>query len=157
MVHGIAARVVTLLLLAVALTGVIQATKLFSQELLFTRAQTELSFWGRGSYRPEPASILGTEQALHKLLSGAAANPEYLALQANYAAWQGYWAEDFQVAQQFGREAVDTQFAALQSRPAHRHGWAKMVEYASRIQNGKPMRTLAQARVKALASALDPI
>jgi hypothetical protein len=155
--QGTLARSVALLSLGIALGGVVQAINLFNQDLLFTRAQTELSFWGRGSYRPEPASILGTEQALHKLLSGAAANPEYLALQANYAAWQGYWAEDFQVAQQFGREAVDTQFAALQSRPAHRHGWAKMVEYASRLQNGKPMRTLAQARVKALASAVDPI
>ena len=146
----IPARLVALLSLGVALSGIIHAINLFNRDLLFTRAQTELSFWGRGSYSPEPVTVLRTEQSLNKLLSGAATNPEYLALHANYFAWQAYWAEEFQLAQHFGQQAVDTQYAALQSRPAHRHSWTKMLEYASRIQDGKPMRAEAQARVNAL-------
>jgi len=154
--QGISAKLLALLLLGLGLAGVVQAAHLFSQDLIFTRAQTELSFWGRGSYRPEQQTMILTQQALDQLLSGAPANPEYLALQANYAAWQGFWAEDFREAQAFGRVAVDTQYAALETRPAHRHGWAKMVEYASRIHDGKSMRQEAQARLTALTAVVDP-
>lgn len=150
------ARLFGSLPLIAALAGVVQAVNLFSQDLIFTRTQTEVSFWGRGSYRPEPETMILTRQALDQLLAGAPANPEYLALQANYVAWQGYWAEDFREAQAFGLEALDAQHAALESRPAHRHGWAKMIEYSSRIDSGKPMRQEAQARLTALTALVDP-
>ena len=145
-----------MLLLVLALAGVIYAANLFRQDLIFTRAQTEVSFWGRCSYRPEPETIILTQQTLDELLSGAPANPEYLAMQANYAAWQGYWTEDFREAQAFALEEVEAQHAAVESRAGHRQGWAKMVEYASRLHDGKPMRQEAKARVNALTALVGP-
>ena len=156
MVRGFLSRVVTLLILAVVLSGLIQATNLFSRDLLFTQTQTELSFWARGNYRPEPTTILRTEQALHTLLSAAPADPQYLAAQANYVVWQGHWTEDFRAAQQFGQRAVEAQYAALESRPAHRQSWAIMVKYAARIQD-EAMRTESRSRVKALEAETNPI
>ena len=149
-------KLIALALMALALVGVWQGVDTLRRDIAFTTAQTEVSFWGRGSYRPEPETIILTQQTLDELLSGAPANPEYLAMQANYAAWQGYWTEDFREAQAFGLEAVDAQHAALESRPAHRQGWAKMVEYASRLHDGKPMRQEAKARVNALTALVGP-
>lgn len=157
MMQGVPARLPVVFVLLVALTVTIQAARLISEDLLFVRAETELGFWGRGTYHPTPATIRRTDKMLSDLWSAVPANPQYLALRANYAAWQGYWAEDYQQGQQFSRQAVQAQHAALESRPAHRHSWAKMVEYASRIRDGKPMRSAAQERLELLEATAGPI
>ena len=144
------ARTLTFLVLLLALSGTIQAAKLFNRDLLFTGVETELGFWGRGDYHPTEATIERTGRTLGELLSLSPADPQTLILRANYAAWRGYWAQDIQQGQHFNQQAVQAQYAALESRPAHRHSWSKMVEYAARASDGEVMLQQAQARLRAL-------
>lgn len=144
------AQLMAIPILALALVGAHRGFTTFRQDLVFTSAQTELSFWGRDTYQPEPKTISHTGQAIGALLQDAPGHPEYLGLQANFAAWQAYWAKDPIERASFSLQAVQNQKAALQSRPAHRHSWAKMVEYASRTRGGGDMRDTAQARQEAL-------
>jgi hypothetical protein len=138
---------------ALALMGAYTGFTTFTQDLAFTAARTELSFWGRDSYQPEAGTIERIGQSIDALLQGAPGNPQYLGLQASYAAWQAYWAENTGERASFNSEAVQSQYQALQSRPAHRHSWAKMVEYASRTTTGEAMLIEAQARLRTLSVA----
>ncbi len=81
-------------ILALALVGAYRGFTTFAQDLAFTNAQTELSFWGSDSYQPEPETIKYTGQTIDALLQNAPGHPEYLGLQANYAAWQAYWVKE---------------------------------------------------------------
>lgn len=154
--HGTPARLFALVALLLALALCFQAARVFRQDLLFTRVETELGFWGREAYHPTPFTIESTGQQLSHLLARAPADPQYLALLANYAAWRGYWEQDPERGQQFNAQAVQAQFAALESRPAHRHGWGKMLQYASRVQDGEEMRATAQTRLRALQDEAGP-
>ena len=156
MAHGVPARLLVLLALLLALGASGQAARLFYQDLLFTDVETELGFWGREAYHPTHATIEYTGQQLDRLLERAPADPRYLALLANYAAWRGYWAEDLAQGEQFNRRAVQAQYAGLESRPAHRHSWSKMLQYTSQIQDGKAMRATAQARLQVLQLTAGP-
>lgn len=138
------------MLLLLVLTSVYCGYSLLVQDLAYTRAQTELSFWGRGNYKPTPQAILGVDQALQTLLEGAPGHPEYLELHAHYSAWQAYWTLDLLARDTLNGEAVTRQYRALVSRPAHRQGWSKMVKYASRASSGEVMRQLAQKRLQSL-------
>ena len=130
--------------------AILQAATLFQQSLSFTRAQTEISFWGRSDYQPGQATIERTGQSIAAQLQIAPENPEYLALQANYAQWRAYWARGMVDQPRFAGLAVDSQYAALQSRPAHRHSWSKMVEYAAGSTTGEAMLHKAEARLREL-------
>ena len=143
-------RLIAAPILVLALVAAYTGLTTFAQDLAFTNTQTELTFWGRDSYQPEPETIKYTGQAIDALLQNAPGHPEYLGLQANYAAWRAYWATDTIERVSFSQQAVQSQHAALQSRPAHRHGWSKMVEYASRASDGEVMLQQAQARLRAL-------
>lgn len=124
------------------------------QDLAYTRAQTELSFWGRGDYQPTPQAVDDTEQTLQFLLAENPYHPEFLILQARYNAWQAYWSENLDMREVSSREAMLHQYRALESRPAHRQSWLTMVEYASRSRDGEALRQFAQARL-ALLQARD--
>ena len=142
-----------LTVLAVALMGVYTGFTTFARDLAFTSARTELSFWGRDRYQPEANTVERTGQSIDALLQGAPGNPEYLGLQASYAAWQAYWSENRDERAGFNGQAVRSQYKALQSRPAHRHSWSKMVEYASRTTTGEAMLVDARAHLQALSVA----
>ena len=144
------ARLMAAPVLALALVAAYTGFTLVAQDLAFTNAQTELSFWGRDKYQPEPKTIKYTGQRIDALLRNTRWHPEYLSLQANYAAWQAYWATDAMERASFNRQAMQSQHKALQSRPAHRHSWSKMVEYAARASSGEAMLQQAQARLQAL-------
>ena len=144
---------VLLVVLAMALMGVYTGFTTFAQDLAFSSARTELSFWGSDRYQPEPNTIERTGQSIDALLQGAPGNPEYLGLQANYAAWQAYWSENRDERAGFNGQAVQSQYKALQSRPAHRHSWSKMVEYASRTATGEAMLIDARDHLQALSVA----
>jgi hypothetical protein len=137
-------------ILALALVGAHRGFTTFAQDLAFTNAQTELSFWGSDSYQPEPETIKYTGQTIDALLQNAPGHPEYLGLQANYAAWQAYWSKNRNNRASFNSQAVQSQHKALQSRPAHRHSWSKMVEYAARASTGEAILQQARARLQAL-------
>jgi len=137
-------------ILVLALVAAYTGFTTFAQDLAFTNAQTELSFWGRDNYQPEPKTIKHTGQAIQALLQSAPRHPEYRGLQASYAAWLSYWSENMDERAGFNSQAVQSQYIALQSRPAHRHSWTKMVEYADHASTGEAIRQQAQARLAAL-------
>jgi hypothetical protein len=143
-------------ILALALVAAYTGFTTFAQDLAFTNAQTELSFWGSDSYQPEPETIKYTGQTIDALLQHAPGHPEYLGLQANYAAWQAYWATGTMERASYNQQAVRSQYKALQSRPAHRHSWTKLVEYASRTTTGEAVLNEAKAHLQALTVAEAP-
>lgn len=144
------ARPAAAIMLLLAVTGVYVGASSCAQNLAYTRAQTEISFWGRGDYQPTPQVIGDTGQNLQALLQEAPRHPENLTLQAYFTAWQAYWSPDLNTRDALNREAVEIQYLALLSRPAHRQGWLKMVEYASRASSAEMMLQLAQNRLASL-------
>ena len=144
------ARLMAAPILVLAVAAAYTGFTTFAQDLAFTNAQTELSFWGRDDYQPEPKTIKHTGQTINTLLQQVPGHPEYLGLQANYAAWQAYWAVDAVERACFNNQAAQSQNIALQSRPAHRHSWSKMVEYAARTSDSEAMLQQVQARLQAL-------
>ena len=120
------------------------------QDLAFTRVKTEVGFWGRGTYQPDVATVKRTGEGIDALLRARPAHPAYLGLHANYAAWRAYWAGEGEARETFRQMAMDSQHAALQSRPAHRQGWQKLLEYTARSSNGDGLREQSISRLEAL-------
>ena len=153
-------RYAALLALALALAVIVawQSATLFRLDLAFTKTETELSFWGRGDYRPTDATLRHSQQELDALLARAPTHPGYLTLEAYHDAWLGYRTDDPAVARRYALRAVNAQFSAQQSRPAYRQGWAKMVGYARRaggIEGAGALGSFAQQRLDALQLAPD--
>jgi hypothetical protein len=152
---------VALLTLAVTVVCIVHAANAFKQSLLFTRAQTEVSFWGRGDYRPTPATITATRQQLQTLVTHSPGHPDYLALQANAAVWLAYWSQQESTAGQPGntQHAIASQQVSLLSRPAHRFSWNKLAEYLGRgeltVEN-RALTLLAQNRMNTLQVSSTP-
>lgn len=155
MIASLSRRIVGLIALVVILACVQAGFVTGLQDLAFTEAQTEISFWGRGTYQPSPEKVEKTGEALESLLRLSPASPVFLELQAHYFAWKAYWSDDAVQRETLGRVAIDAQRRALQSRPAHRQGWVKMVEYASRTRDGEAMRQFALDRLALLAPRQD--
>lgn len=143
--HALAA-----LSLAVALTW--ESAALLRQDLSFTAAETEVSFWGRGSYQPTAATRAATGRQLEWLLAGSPGHPGYLTLAANYHAWEGFWADTPEAEQEHNGQALAAQFLAQQHRPAYRPGWEKLLGYARRVAGGEAVAALAQQRLATLAA-----
>lgn len=149
------------LALAVTVMCVAQAFSVFQQNLLFTQAQTEVSFWGRGDYLPTPATIIATEQQLKTLLNHSPVQPDYLALQANTAVWLAYWSRQEGTTGQLGNDeqAIASQLAALLTRPAHRFSWKKLADYVDRGEStveNRALAVLAQERINTLQVSAAP-
>jgi hypothetical protein len=144
------ARPAATVFLILALINLYSGISTCAQSMAFTRAQTELSFWGRGDYQPTPQTIEETKETLRGLLQVSPRHPENLELQAHSMLWQAYWSQELTTREALNREAVKTQYLALLSRPAHRQAWSKMVKYASRARNGEVMLQLAQERLELL-------
>jgi hypothetical protein len=149
------------LALAVTVVCLAHAISVFQQNLLFTQAQTELSFWGRADYHPTPATINATEQQLQTLLNHSPDQPDYLALQANATVWLAYWSRQKSTTGQLesNQQAIASQQAALLSRPAHRFSWKKLADYVDRgeptVEN-RALAVLAQKRISALQVRAAP-
>ena len=143
-------RVLALPLLLLTLAGISLALSVINQDLRYSQLETELGFWGRDRYHPTAATIELTEQGIVQLLGERPAHPGYLGLQANYFAWQSFWADDPAGRATFGRRAVASQYLAAQSRPAHRQSWSKMLEYAARSSCTETLRENAQSRLQVL-------
>ena len=126
--------------LLLMLMGVLSSASLFRQDLLFTQARTEVSFWGRDVYKPTEATIARTNQSMDTLLHSAPLHPAYLSLQASSYAWQSYWAENSRTTQQFAKKAVQLQTQAVEARPAHLQSQAKLAEYNARLQDDRRHR-----------------
>ena len=138
--------------MALAMVLLLSGIGLLRQDLAYTRAETELSFWGRGDYQPREHTIERTGLDLAALLAAQPAHPDYLSLDAYYQSWRGHWSTGVTERLDFNQQAVDSQYAALQARPAHRQGWTKMLEYAARTTGGEAVIDTARARLQLLQS-----
>lgn len=121
--------------LLLVFVAAVQSAALFKQNLLFTRAETELSFWGRTNYQPTQSTINHTVQTINTLLQHAPQHPNYLSQKAYAHAWQAYWAQTPQQAAQHATQALSSQQGAMQSRPAHPQSQRKMLEYRATVQS----------------------
>jgi hypothetical protein len=145
-----ARRLLIIVALGLAVSMGWQGFDWLSRDLAFTRAKTEVGFWGRGSYQPDDATIERTGEHVDALLQARPNHPAYLGLHASYAAWRAYWAGEGEVREKFIQMATNSQYAALQSRPAHRQGWQKLLEYTARSSNGDGLRAQSISRLEAL-------
>ena len=105
--------------LVLALSMAWQSAKLFQQDLAFTAAETEVSFWGRGDYQPDAKTRERVGKTVETLLQEVPTHPGYLTLAASYYAWQAYWAETPEMEYDYNRRAEAAKNAARQSRPAN--------------------------------------
>lgn len=154
-------RMLAAVALLPALAVAWQSAVLVRDDLAFTASQTEVSFWGRGDYRPTPATRQRTEHAVEALLADNPSQPDYLELAAGLYAWQGYWVQDPEQAAEYNRRAVRAQYAAQVARPAYRPGWELLMEYAGRNGDlrmiGLAGERLAALRPASTAAAVNPM
>ena len=136
-----------LLCLLLAAVVAVQGARLVMLDLEYTRLRTEVGFWGREGYHPEPPVLARTAEALEQLVARAPGQPDYLALQASALAWQAHYSDDYEQTVALGNLALQAQLAAQQLRPAHRHGWSKVLEYASRATMGSTAIEESEARL----------
>ena len=146
-----AVKALPLLVAAIAL--VYQAVQQMRMDLVYKDARTELGFWGRGDYQPVPGTLHSTGQAIENLLRLRPAHPDFLGLQAGHAGWLAHWASDPEASQLYGEQALQSQYLALVSRPAHLRSWAKLEGYAARVEDGQTLLLAARSRIEALTPA----
>ncbi|MEH6587326.1 MAG: hypothetical protein V7720_12255 [Halioglobus sp.] len=140
--------VIPLLLLALLFLG--GGARHVYFDLAYTSVDTELSFWGREDYTPTQRTIERTGATLDLLLGHRPEHADYLARQAYWLSWQGFFTTDISQRLEFNRQATQRQHLALRARPAYRQGWIEMIEYASRTSGGAPLLAQAQYRFDAL-------
>ena len=130
-------RLIALPALALALLGAWQGSQLVQRDFAFEAARTEVSFWGRGNYQPTEQTIERTGNTLSRVIAQSA-HPEYLSVQAAYYTWRAYWEGSNELA----IKATESQYKALESRPAHPQDRQKLIEYRGRV---RPAHHEAQA------------
>jgi len=141
------AAVFAALFLLLALGATFRGAQLVLNDLEFSRLGTEVGFWGRDSYTPSQASVAATVSAIDTLVAHVPGQPDYLSLQASSLAWQAYFSTDVDKRKALNSLAMNAQLSAAQKRPAHRHSWLKVVEYASRSADGAAALKLAEQRL----------
>jgi hypothetical protein len=119
-------------------------------DLEYRRLVTEVGFWGRDGYLPTDDVLAQTATDLDGLLARAPRQPDYLSLRASVFAWQAYASGDVDERIAYSNRAMQSQYAALRARPAHRHAWLKMVQYASRATTGAARLEQAERRLHSL-------
>lgn len=144
------ARPLACCMLVLMIIFIVSASRFFVDSLAFTRAETEVGFWGRGEYHPRESSIRDAIRTVDDVLASQPGHPDYLELSANAAAWLAYWAESIDSRAYYSQQAIVSQYSALRSRPAHRHSWAKMIEYSSRAPGNEALAEMAQQKLDAL-------
>ena len=142
-----AQRFLLLGLMGLTVFTVQQEIKLFLDDLSFGRLETEVSFWGRGEYRPTESTIQRTGLAIESLLDGRPGHPDYLSIKANRSAWLAYWAESGEQQRYYSSQSVSAQLSALESRPAHLPDWRALADYAVRVEGYEDALNQAEARL----------
>ena len=112
-----------------------ESASLFVENLQFTNAETEVSFWGRENYQPTAKAVKRSTRTIDALLSDSSRHPSYLSLHANVLAWLAYWEADESAQDLLVKQTIAVQIRAIKSRPAHRQSWIKLVEYLSNSNN----------------------
>lgn len=142
-------RLLLLPMLALAVFLAFAGTLHLRQDLLFTKLDTELSFWGRANYQPTEITRAKTATAIERLLVASPGNASYLSLRASQLAWEGYWAGG-DAGAGLDKQALAAQERAQQSRPAYGLGWLYLLQYAQNANAGADYEASAQERLNAL-------
>jgi len=137
-------------ILVLCLLSLFSGWRMFTQDIQYRRLVTEVGFWGREGYTPTASVLEATARDLDTLLKQSPVQPDYLSLRATVYSWQAHGSEDIDERIVLGNRAMQAQYASLQARPAHRHTWLKMVQYASRATTGAPNLALAEERLQRL-------
>ena len=127
---------IPLALLAIAVISLLGSLALatLQHDIHFNTLETEVSFWGQGSYMPTDETRARTGEGIEQLVTSAPENANYHALQASQLAWESYWQQNKTQAQQ----AVQAQQKALNWRPARIQDQQLMVEYSERADATQP-------------------
>jgi len=128
------------------------AVSAFIQDVQFTELETEVSFWGRGSYQPVEEVRSGVDQGIQNLLGMFPDDSRVLALRASQYAWEAYWEPSIAQRQHFGRAALQTQFASQRLRPAYGQGWSKLLQYQAVDVQGQELHAVAKVQLQNLKS-----
>ena len=136
------------LLLATAV--ILQAQAVMRTDLTFTALETEVSFWGRGTYQPSEPRRQWVDEGIGQLLQASPRHPDFLELSAAQLAWEAYWSEDVPMRSQLQEQALAVQFSAVQGRPGYRQGWQKLLQYCGIREECSPYRQLAERQLQLL-------
>ena len=119
-----------LALVAAAAAALWQSVPRIDEDFRFTAAATEVSFWQRGGYRPDPATIGRTIAEAERLVADRPAHPDYLALAADAWVWGGYYEPDRGTALVRVGRGLGLQQASLALRPASLAASRSLERYA---------------------------
>jgi hypothetical protein len=131
--HRINRYLLVLPLLAGLLPGIYQAGRLGLSDIHFSRAELELSFWGRQDYRPQQPRISAANENINAALAAWPENPDYLEVRAHLLMWQAYWEKQPALAARFSHEALALKIRALERRPARRQDWIELAGDKARL------------------------
>ena len=133
-----------------AFVFVYQAVQQMRQDLIYNRAQAELSFWGQGNYQPMADTVRDTGDAIDSLLQERPAHPDFLTLEAAYFSWLAFWSKRPGAREELSLRAVSSQNRAVSARPAHQKSWSKVAAYASRTADGQRLVDESSKRIETL-------
>lgn len=126
------------------------AFKTIQHDLIFSELETEVSFWGRGAYQPTQATRRSIASRLEHQLQISPQNSRLLTLRANQLAWEGFWSESDEDYSRYLRQAIETQYASLLTRPAYGQGWSKLLQYQAVDEAGEELHELARVQMQKL-------
>jgi hypothetical protein len=119
-------RIIVLLPLVLATAaGIYLTTRMAWADLQYSAATTELSFWRRQSYQPQPQRVAKVSRQLALAQQLDANNPDYLQASAELARWQASWATEPQQRADYQQRSLTLQWQALVARPGQQSDWSR--------------------------------
>ena len=129
---------------------VLNAVQVFVRDIKFTSLETEVSFWGRGSYEPTVSTRAHVDTQLSLALQTYPTNAPLLTLRASQLAWEGYWAVSSEDQLQYTRVAMEAELASLHARPAYGQGWLKLLQYQALDESSEELHREARVQLQKL-------
>ncbi|MCX2980385.1 hypothetical protein EYC98_05805 [Halieaceae bacterium IMCC14734] len=112
-----------------------QTVRMGWAELQYSAISTELSFWRRQSYQPQPVRVNRVRQQLTLARRLDASHPDYLQAAAELLRWQALWATDPQLSSDYLQRSFELQWRALTARPGHRRDWSRYLREKARLSD----------------------
>jgi hypothetical protein len=109
-----------------------QMARMYWAELQFSAASTELSFWRRQAYQPQPERVERVSRQLKIATRLDVGNPDYLQAYAELLRWRALWATDMQTSDDYLQRSFELQWQALQARPGHQQDWRRYLREKAR-------------------------
>ena len=129
---------------------VLNALQVFVRDIQFTSLETEVSFWGRGTYQPTGPTRADVDAQLSLALQTYPTNAPLLTLRASQLAWEGYWSVSSEYQLQYTRAAMEAELASLHARPAYGQGWLKLLQYQAVDESSEELHREARVQLQKL-------